>query len=412
MDERISCDQVNALTPSFPPRIKRTIPVNTNALATGAENVTRDQVQGVDGFTGSKQTDKGCVICNGKHIKLYNCKHLPKFIPGKTVKPLPKDVCDKCLYCSIPRNCHKGNESFICKTSGVNQLLCSKCPVIHQTLQAFFKSHHNSDLTIAQNMALFKETLKPKTQTNSAIISASKITPKQSDKVLLNECPLGQTTCLSEVIRIKQKDGEIVRCQVHYDNGSMNTLMSDQIGPLAIEQKPSKYPIELYTVCGRSLGIRQLATVKLTDSIKLQGIVLKNLSITNQKLTIPPAWDKYLDNWSLQPEQGENIDIQILIGCDRTQLHPTDLFEDGKLVETQTCRIKTSKITGKFMGQGFYVQPNIKYNQTSQIAPDQMENTQLEKSNSSSEDDILQSEICKAHVYVSEANNEDTIITL
>merc|ERR1712059_45290 len=129
-------------------------------------------------------------------------------------------------------------------------------------------------------MALFRETVQPKVQTNTAMIAVA-------DKVLLNSCPLGQTTCLSEVIRIRQKDGSIVRCQIHYDGGSMNTLMSDQIGPIAIDQKPSKYPIELYTVCGRSVGVRQLATVKLTESVTLQGIVVKDLSISNQKLTVP-----------------------------------------------------------------------------------------------------------------------------
>ena len=67
------------------------------------------------------------------------------------------------------------------------------------------------------------------------------------------------------------------------------------------------------------------------------------------------------------------------------------------------------------MGQGFYMQPNIKFSQASKIAPDQIENKQVEKANSnssSSEDDILQSGICKAQLYVSEVNDEDTIITL
>ena len=69
------------------------------------------------------------------------------------------------------------------------------------------------------------------------------------------------------------------------------------------------------------------------------------------------------------------------------------------------------------MGQGFYMQPNISYSQSSKIAPDQIQSRQVENGNcSTSEDDILESITCKAQVYVSEvnhsSNDEDIIITL
>ena len=67
------------------------------------------------------------------------------------------------------------------------------------------------------------------------------------------------------------------------------------------------------------------------------------------------------------------------------------------------------------MGQGFYMQPNISYSQSSKIAPDQIQSRQVENGNSS-EDDILESRTCNAQVYISEVNNssndEDQIITL
>ena len=72
MDERISCDQVNALTTSYPPR-KQTIPVNANALVAGSGNSSANQAQGFDGIVDGKHTS-GCLVYQGKHTKLYKCK--------------------------------------------------------------------------------------------------------------------------------------------------------------------------------------------------------------------------------------------------------------------------------------------------------------------------------------------------
>ena len=112
--------------------------------------------------------------------------------------------------------------------------------------------------------------------------------------VTINQCPIGKTTCLSEVVTVKLKDGSLFKAQLHYDSGAMHSLLSDQIGPICIGKLSSQFPVELSTVCGSSTKIRQIATVKLPDSISIQGIIVQGLHIENKSLTIPPEWSHYL----------------------------------------------------------------------------------------------------------------------
>ena len=124
-----------------------------------ANNLTGDQVPSGNGFIDPRKKVV-CLICGGPHAKLYNCKRLPLYIPGDNFKFLPKAVCKLCLYCASnvkPPNCHKGTESFICSSSKVNKLICVKCPIVHTDFQQFFKSHHNPNLSIKQNLDLFQQ---------------------------------------------------------------------------------------------------------------------------------------------------------------------------------------------------------------------------------------------------------------
>ena len=119
--------------------------------------------------------------------------------------------------------------------------------------------------------------------TNNTLTQAKKNIP-------INQCTIGKTTCLSEIITVKLKDGSLFRAQLHYNDRAMHSLVSDQVGPICLGKSSSQYPIELSTVCGSTTSIRQIATVKLSDSISLEGIVVKGLHVENQSMSIPRQW--------------------------------------------------------------------------------------------------------------------------
>ena len=193
-------------------------------------------------------------MCNGPHSKLFNCKKLPLFIPGDNYQIVPKGVCRMCLYCrtniKFPK-CHRGNEKWICNSSKQNVLICAQCPVIHKEVQTFFKAHHNSNMNIKENFELFAQTQQPRrVATNKTMLG-----DKSKQNVTLNNCPIGQTSCLSEILSIKLKDGSIFKVQIHYDDGSMHSLVSEQVTPICLNKSYSKFPIQLSTVCGSSTSI-------------------------------------------------------------------------------------------------------------------------------------------------------------
>ena len=100
IDERISCNRINKMSYSKPPRYS--LPVHTNNI-----NVTNQD-----------QPKSKCIVCAETHEKLYNCKKFPTFIPGDNFSPLPKGVCKACLRCDHKMKfptCHKGNEKWICQ---------------------------------------------------------------------------------------------------------------------------------------------------------------------------------------------------------------------------------------------------------------------------------------------------------
>ena len=135
-----------------------------------------------------------CVVCRGPYARLYNCQKLPQYIPGAKYEKLPKGVCGVCLYCATkikPPACHKGDEKYICQSSKQNMLLCDKCPVVHKDMQNYFKSHHNSNMTIKQNFEMFIQTNKIGSN-KTTYIAKNKLT-----RMRLNNCPIGQVSCPS-----------------------------------------------------------------------------------------------------------------------------------------------------------------------------------------------------------------------
>ena len=142
----------------------------------------------------------------------------------------------------------------------------------------------------------------------------------------------------------------------------MHSLVSDQVSPICLNKSFAQFPIELATVCGSSTSIRQKATVKLTDLISVQAIVVKNLHIQNQMMTVPKQWSKYIPQWSQQLTDCSYTPVQILIGSDKSTIHPVDVMgEDGEPIETDSCRLKRSKITNKYLTHGYNYNLNVKY---------------------------------------------------
>ena len=151
----------------------------------------------------------------------------------------------------------------------------------------------------------------------------------------------------------------------------MHSLVSDQVSPICLDKSFSQFPIQLVTVCGSSTSIHQIATVKLTDLISVQAIVVKNLHIQNSVLQVPKQWSKYLPQWSQQLTDCSYTPVQILIGSDKSTIHPVDVMgEDGQPIETDSYRLKRSKITNKYLAHGYNHTLNVKYNHnTNTVSP-------------------------------------------
>ena len=84
-----------------------------------------------------------------------------------------------------------------------------------------------------------------------------------------------------------------------------------------------------------------------------------------------------------------------------------DLFENGQPIETQSCRIKKSKITDRYLGQGFYQKPNITFSQASEVVAGHIQSGK-DIETSGSEDDIIQHKICKAQIHITEVDQSDS----
>ena len=171
LDERISCDLVNNMSQGYTP-FKKPIPIQSNNVQASNNMNASSNLPSVDINVDHRKVVK-CIVCGGPHSKLFNCKRLPLYVLGDNFKFVPRGVCKSYLYCGTTTrylNCHKGTEKWICASSKLNVLICSQCPVIHKDIQAFFKAHHNANLTIKENFDLFLQTQKPRhVNTNNTI---------------------------------------------------------------------------------------------------------------------------------------------------------------------------------------------------------------------------------------------------
>ena len=70
-------------------------------------------------------------------------------------------------------------------------------------------------------------------------------------------------------------------------------------------------------------------------------------------MSLPDKWQGYLDQWSDQLKDCDHVTAQILIGSDQAILHPLDVLDQSGLpVETETARLKRSKLTNKYLAHG------------------------------------------------------------
>ena len=140
-----------------------------------------------------------------------------------------------CLYCGtdikFPK-CHQGTKKWICKSSKQNVLICAKCPVIHKEVQSFFNVHHNSNMSIRQNFELFSQTQQTRVVSNKTMYGAK----SKATGITLNNCPIGQSSCLSEILSINLKDGSVFKVQLHYDDGSQHSLVLEEIAPICLKK--------------------------------------------------------------------------------------------------------------------------------------------------------------------------------
>jgi len=96
-----------------------------------------------------------------------------------------------------------------------------------------------------------------------------------------------------------------------------------------------------------------MVRVKLSESCSMEAIGLGSLNIFANSLEIPAVWEKYRENWSIPILDCTYNDTQLLISCDRVNLHPKDIMYRGKIVSTGNARLKVSWITGRYLAYGF-----------------------------------------------------------
>ena len=143
------------------------------------------------------------------------------------------------------------------------------------------------------------------------------------------------------------------KAQIHYDNGSQHTLANNDIGPLILSKKQSKYAIELATITGFSTCTRQIATIKIDNTREIEAILVKDLNIDNFNMPIPKDWLKYQPEWSHQITPENEISAQILLGSDQAILHPLDALDDfGLPIESENARLKKSVLMNKYIAHG------------------------------------------------------------
>ena len=68
----------------------------------------------------------------------------------------------------------------------------------------------------------------------------------------INGAEIGCTCCMSETITVKDRQGNPIKIQIHYDSGSQHSLASRHIHKEVLSKRTSQNPIVLSIVSGDS----------------------------------------------------------------------------------------------------------------------------------------------------------------
>ena len=87
----------------------------------------------------------------------------------------------------------------------------------------------------------------------------------------------------------------------------------------------------------------------------MEAIIIQGMKIENITMPIPPEWRAYEKEWSEQESDSGCIDAQLLLGSDKTVLHPRCVYHPdmGLPIENNNARLLKSVITEKYLAQGF-----------------------------------------------------------
>ena len=87
----------------------------------------------------------------------------------------------------------------------------------------------------------------------------------------------------------------------------------------------------------------------------MEAIIIQRMKIDNITMPIPPEWRAYQKEWVEQESKSGCIDAQLLLGSDKTVLHPRCVYhpDTGLPIENNNARLLKSVITEKYLAQGF-----------------------------------------------------------
>ena len=137
---------------------------------------------------------------------------------------------------------------------------------------------------------------------------------------------IGCTSCMSETISVKDKDGNPIRIHVHYDSGSQHSLGSKLINRVVLAKRTSNNPIVLSTVSGETNEIQQLSLVKLSDMHNIEIICVPSMDINSFNITIPQQFKNIKGQWATPTLSWERYRLpQVLIGSHCHNLMPIEI---------------------------------------------------------------------------------------
>ena len=307
------------------------------------------------------------------------CPKLREYIPfGTGAKRITRDICKDCLGTGAKNDCHHYRfpnwRDYSCPVTKWNILICNKCD--HKKPQEWMKNNFNPRIGKHNFTNMIKKIGNDKVLVNAVRVDSNQtsriqiqdqrraiqqdqnqhcsstdiedVTDStdhvQVQAVLVNHMKIGRAGSPYEVIRVRTKSG-IYPVTIIYDTGSQLTICNYKARSLVIGEKITDRRVTIATVNSAKTKLRKIYTLSLKEDIKLDAILMPDLDLNLQSMKIPEQWEDLDEEFADQDTS--DVRAQILIGADRAILFPTDVKNpDGTIVETKTCRLVRSRITG------------------------------------------------------------------